>query len=166
LSTLLAVPDHPKEPTLYLLKGLLKLQWDSPGLSVKVLSLLGAYTQENYPYGFEGVDANNKLYGGEEKFLAEVDAIATSVFNDILNKIKICGEENQLKKQGALCLELFLEIIHSGDLTELGGLAVNLWNLAMKNCDNKLAVRTFEFIRRKANSRNDLQAIVSKMTVN
>lgn len=54
LSTLLAVPDHPKESMLYLLKALMTFQWSSPILPLRFISLLGAYAQGEYPYQFNG----------------------------------------------------------------------------------------------------------------
>lgn len=53
LSTLLAVPDHPKEPPVYLLRGLMSFELNSPQLSLKCLALLSAYAQEKYPYSFD-----------------------------------------------------------------------------------------------------------------
>jgi hypothetical protein len=62
MSTLLAVPDHPKEPVVYLLRGLMSLELNSPVLSLKCLALLSAYAQETYPYSFDsGTYVHNKF---------------------------------------------------------------------------------------------------------
>lgn len=52
LSTLLAVPDNPKEPILYLLRGLMSVDLSSSTIKLKYLALLSAYVQESYPYTF------------------------------------------------------------------------------------------------------------------
>jgi hypothetical protein len=165
LSTFLAVPDHPKESMLYLLKALLSIEWTFPTVYIQALSLLGAYSQEKYAYHFNGVDANDGLYGGEERFVAELDTTATSVLNEILNIINTLGEQNQVKKQAKLSLDLFNEILIWGDVHEMWNLAVNLWKFSRKNVDHKLAVRTLETIRRKAFYRKEFQYLASKITM-
>jgi hypothetical protein len=67
--------------------------------------------------------------------------------------------------QSKLCLDLFMEIINWGDLSCMGNLAVNLWNLFKKNADQKLALKTLESIRRKSKRSNELQSLVTKLTV-
>ncbi|CAG7719449.1 unnamed protein product [Allacma fusca] len=165
LSTFLAVPDHPKESMLYLLKALINIEWIFPSVYVQALSLVGAYSQEKYAYHFSGVDANDGLYGGEEKFVNELDATGTSVLNEILNIVKTYGEQNQIKKQAKLSLDLFNEILIWGDVDQMWNLAVNLWNFSRKNVDHKLAVRTLETIRRKAFYRKEFQYLASKITM-
>ena len=54
LSTLLAVPDNPKETMLYLLKGFVTIDWNSSQTLFDALGLLGAYSQEKYLYHFSG----------------------------------------------------------------------------------------------------------------
>ncbi|ODM88588.1 hypothetical protein Ocin01_18094, partial [Orchesella cincta] len=135
LSTLLAVPDHPKESMLYLLKALMTIQWTSPILPLRFLSLLGAYAQGEYPYQFVGVDNNNSLYGCANQFIAEIDSLAGTILNDLLSKIKAYGDQNQIKKQARLSLELFFAIINWGEIHDMGNLAVNLWNFSHKNLE-------------------------------
>ena len=45
------------------------------------------------------VDANDGLYGGDEKFLSEVDSTASAILNETLSIAKVLGDQNQLKKQ-------------------------------------------------------------------
>ena len=45
------------------------------------------------------VDSNNALYGGDEKFIMELNSIASSVLNDLLDVLKMLGDEMQFKKQ-------------------------------------------------------------------
>jgi hypothetical protein len=45
------------------------------------------------------VDSNNALYGGDEKFITELNSTASTILNDALNMLKILGDEGQLKKQ-------------------------------------------------------------------
>ena len=48
------MPDHPKEPVLYLLKGFINIGWNVPTIYLRALSLLGAYAQEKLAYHFSG----------------------------------------------------------------------------------------------------------------
>jgi hypothetical protein len=149
---------------LYLLKALMSVEWNSPKFSLKFLSLLGAFAQQKYPYSFSGVDANDNLYGGDEKFITEVDFTASALLNDLLVSIKGYGDQGQPRNQGTLSLELFFQIIMWADIQQMWNLIINLWNLAKKNGDTKVLTKSLESIKRKANYTQEFQSLASKIS--
>ncbi|XP_064415213.1 VPS35 endosomal protein-sorting factor-like isoform X1 [Latimeria chalumnae] len=159
-STLLVVPDHPEQGVLYLVRGLLNViqdyTWEDNSdtkvrIYANVLHLLAAISQESYLYHVGKVDSNDNLYGGDPKFLAEINKLCETLILQILDHLKTLGRDETLKRQSALALFLFNSILAHGDLrnNKLNQLAVNLWNLAQKHgfADTKTMVRTLEYIK-------------------
>uniref|UniRef100_A0A663N964 VPS35 endosomal protein-sorting factor-like n=1 Tax=Athene cunicularia TaxID=194338 RepID=A0A663N964_ATHCN len=163
-STLLVVPDHPEQGVLFLVRGLLNViqdyTWednsdDKIRIYTNVLHLLSAMTQEAYIYHVDKVDSNDTLYGGDSKFLAEINKLCETVIAQILDHLKTLGKEETLKRQSQLALYFFNTILAHGDLrnNKLNQLSVNLWNLAQKHgfADTKTMVKTLEYIKRRSN---------------
>ncbi|XP_075370720.1 VPS35 endosomal protein-sorting factor-like isoform X1 [Mycteria americana] len=162
-STLLVVPDHPEQGVLFLVRGLLNViqdyTWednsdDKVRIYTNVLHLLSAMTQEAYVYHVDKVDSNDTLYGGDSKFLAEINKLCETVIAQILDHLKTLGKEETLKRQSQLALYFFNTILAHGDLrnNKLNQLSVNLWNLAQKHgfADTKTMVKTLEYIKRQS----------------
>ncbi|XP_050761655.1 VPS35 endosomal protein-sorting factor-like isoform X5 [Gymnogyps californianus] len=162
-STLLVVPDHPEQGVLFLVRGLLNViqdyTWednsdDKVRIYTNVLHLLSAMTQEAYIYHVDKVDSNDTLYGGDSKFLAEINKLCETVIAQILDHLKTLGKEETLKRQSQLALYFFNTILAHGDLrnNKLNQLSVNLWNLAQKHgfADTKTMVKTLEYIKRRS----------------
>uniref|UniRef100_A0A8C3H435 VPS35 endosomal protein-sorting factor-like n=1 Tax=Corvus moneduloides TaxID=1196302 RepID=A0A8C3H435_CORMO len=162
-STLLVVPDHPEQGVLFLVRGLLNViqdyTWednsdDKVRIYTNVLHLLSAMTQEAYIYHVDKVDSNDALYGGDSKFLAEINKLSETVVSQILDHLKTLGKEESLKRQSQLALYFFNTILAHGDLrnNRLNQLSVNLWNLAQKHgfADTKTMVKTLEYIKRRS----------------
>uniref|UniRef100_A0A8B9NWQ4 VPS35 endosomal protein-sorting factor-like n=1 Tax=Apteryx owenii TaxID=8824 RepID=A0A8B9NWQ4_APTOW len=162
-STLLVVPDHPEQGVLFLVRGLLNViqdyTWednsdDKIRIYTNVLHLLSAMTQETYIYHVDKVDSNDTLYGGDSKFLAEINKLCETVIAQILDHLKTLGKEETLKRQSQLALYFFNTILAHGDLrnNKLNQLSVNLWNLAQKHgfADTKTMVKTLEYIKRRS----------------
>uniref|UniRef100_A0A8C4VE05 VPS35 endosomal protein-sorting factor-like n=1 Tax=Falco tinnunculus TaxID=100819 RepID=A0A8C4VE05_FALTI len=162
-STLLVVPDHPEQGVLFLVRGLLNViqdyTWednndDKVRIYTNVLHLLSAMTQETYIYHVDKVDSNDTLYGGDSKFLAEINKLCETVIAQILDHLKTLGKEETLKRQSQLALYFFNTILAHGDLrnNKLNQLSVNLWNLAQKHgfADTKTMVKTLEYIKRQS----------------
>uniref|UniRef100_A0A8C5U914 VPS35 endosomal protein-sorting factor-like n=1 Tax=Malurus cyaneus samueli TaxID=2593467 RepID=A0A8C5U914_9PASS len=162
-STLLVVPDHPEQGVLFLVRGLLNViqdyTWednsdDKVRIYTNVLHLLSAMTQEAYIYHVDKVDSNDTLYGGDSKFLAEINKLSETVVSQILDHLKTLGKEETLKRQSQLALYFFNTILAHGDLrnNRLNQLSVNLWNLAQKHgfADTKTMVKTLEYIKRRS----------------
>ncbi|KAM4765293.1 VPS35 endosomal protein-sorting factor-like isoform 3-T3 [Cyanocitta cristata] len=162
-STLLVVPDHPEQGVLFLVRGLLNViqdyTWednsdDKVRIYTNVLHLLSAMTQEAYIYHVDKVDSNDALYGGDSKFLAEINKLSETVVSQILDHLKTLGKEESLKRQSQLALYFFNTIVAHGDLrnNRLNQLSVNLWNLAQKHgfADTKTMVKTLEYIKRRS----------------
>ncbi|XP_073218384.1 VPS35 endosomal protein-sorting factor-like isoform X2 [Lepidochelys kempii] len=162
-STLLIVPDHPEQGVLFLVRGLLNViqdyTWednsdDKVRIYANVLHLLSAMTQETYIYHLDKVDSNDTLYGGDSKFLIEINKLCETVIAQILDHLKTLGQEETLKRQSQLALYFFNSILAHGDLrnNKLNQLSVNLWNLAQKHgfADTKTMVKTLEYIKRQS----------------
>ncbi|XP_062359252.1 VPS35 endosomal protein-sorting factor-like isoform X4 [Cinclus cinclus] len=162
-STLLVVPDHPEQGVLFLVRGLLNViqdyTWednsdDKVRIYTNVLHLLSAMTQETFIYHVDKVDSNDTLYGGDSKFLAEINKLSETVVSQILDHLKTLGKEETLKRQSQLAHYFFNTIVAHGDLrnNRLNQLSVNLWNLAQKHgfADTKTMVKTLEYIKRRS----------------
>uniref|UniRef100_A0A7N6AUH8 VPS35 endosomal protein-sorting factor-like n=1 Tax=Anabas testudineus TaxID=64144 RepID=A0A7N6AUH8_ANATE len=164
LATLLVVPDHPEHGVLYLVRGLLNMvqdyTWeDNSDAKVRVyvsaLPLLAAMSQETYIYSISKVDSNETLYGGDPKFLSELNRLCETLIGQILDHLKtLGGDEHSTRRQGTLAFSLFGVLLAHGDLrnNKLSQLAVNLWNLSHKHgyCDTRVSVRTLEYIKHQA----------------
>ncbi|XP_031153773.1 VPS35 endosomal protein sorting factor-like isoform X1 [Sander lucioperca] len=164
LATLLVVPDHPEHGVLYLVRGLLNMiqdyTWeDNSDAKVRVyvsaLPLLAAMSQETYLYSIPKVDSNETLYGGDPKFLLEINKLSETLIGQVLDHLKGLGRDEQAtRRQGALAFSLFGVLLAHGDLrnNKLSQLAVNLWNLSHKHgyCETRVSVRTLEFIKHQA----------------
>lgn len=144
LSTLLVVPDNPEKGVLYLTRGLLNIlqqyKWEPNSVSrtilhLHVLDMLTASAQDCYPYHVNKVDSNDSMYGGDPKFVAEINKMCGVVTDEILVQLKAMNQTNQLHKQGALALDLFVRLTLKGDVSSptLKVLATNLWYLSKKN---------------------------------
>ncbi|XP_069590255.1 VPS35 endosomal protein-sorting factor-like isoform X1 [Ranitomeya imitator] len=162
-STLLVVPDHPEQGVLFLVRGLLNViedyTWednsdDKVRIYTSVLHLLAALSQESYLYHIDKVDSNDNLYGGDTKFLTEINKLCDTLIGQILEHLKALGKEKTLKRQSSLALLFFSSILAHGDLrnNKLNQLAVNLWNLAQKHgfADTKTMVKTLEYIKKRS----------------
>ncbi|KAK6476164.1 VPS35 endosomal protein sorting factor-like [Huso huso] len=163
LSTLLVVPDHPEQGVLYLVRGLLNVvqdyTWeDNSDAKVRVytsaLPLLAAMSQESYLYHIPRVDSNETLYGGDPKFVTEINKLCETLIGQILDHLKTVGKEETLRRQSSLALSLFNCLLAHGDLrnNRLNQLAVNLWTLGQKHgyADTRSTVRTLEFIKQQS----------------
>ncbi|XP_077595458.1 VPS35 endosomal protein-sorting factor-like [Stigmatopora nigra] len=172
LSTLLVVPDHPEHGVLYLVRGVLNVvqdyTWEDNGdakvrVYVSALPLLAAMSQETYLYAIPQVDSNETLYGGDPKFLSEIDKLCETLIGQILDHLKALGREENTRRQSALAFSLFCVLLAHGDLrnNKLSQLAVNLWNLSHKHghCETRVSVRTLEHMKRQS-----LQADMSHLT--
>ncbi|XP_054624384.1 VPS35 endosomal protein-sorting factor-like isoform X2 [Dunckerocampus dactyliophorus] len=164
LSTLLVVPDHPEHGVLYLVRGLLNMvqdyTWeDNSDAKVRVyicaLPLLAAMSQETYLYTIPKMESNETLYGGDPKFLSEINKLCETLIGQILDHLKALGREEQgMRRQCTLAFSLFGVLLSHGDLrnNKLSQLAVNLWNLSHKHgyCDTRISVRTLEYMKHQA----------------
>ncbi|XP_075890852.1 VPS35 endosomal protein-sorting factor-like isoform X1 [Nelusetta ayraudi] len=165
LATLLVVPDHPEHGVLYLVRGLLNMVQDytweeSSDAKVRVyisaLPLLAAMSQETYLYTVPKMDSNETLYGGDPKFLSEINKLCETLIGQILDHLKTLGRDEQqsVRRQGSLAFSLFGVLLAHGDLrnNKLSQLAVNLWNLSHKHgyCETRVSVRTLESIKHQA----------------
>uniref|UniRef100_A0A1A8SLF0 VPS35 endosomal protein-sorting factor-like n=1 Tax=Nothobranchius rachovii TaxID=451742 RepID=A0A1A8SLF0_9TELE len=164
LATLLVVPDHPEHGVLYLVRGLLNMvqdyTWeDNSDGKVRVyasaLPLLAAMSQETYLYSIPKMDSNETLYGGDPKFLAEINKLCETLIGQILDNLKaLARDEQNARRQSTLAFSLFGVLLAHGDLRniKLNQLAINLWNLSHKHghCETRVSVRTLESMKLQA----------------
>nr|XP_039249347.1 VPS35 endosomal protein-sorting factor-like [Styela clava] len=167
LSTLLTVPDHPEQGILYLLRGLMNVisaTGASGGLLsmesrisvyIKVLSLLSAYSQDRYLYRVEYVDSNEHLYSSDEKFLAEISSIGTTLLDELFAFLT-ASSQYKSNDRAAVASELFSTIIAFGNIEApcMQKLAVTTWNLMIKTggIDHKQLVKTISHVKGKGGS--------------
>ncbi|KAG8229039.1 hypothetical protein J437_LFUL007594 [Ladona fulva] len=201
LSTLLVVPDPPEQGVLYLLRGLLNVvqhySWlgsssntgssndagkkgANLGMSkavvyMNVLQMLSSAAQETYLYGVDKVDSNDVLYGGDPKFVQELERICTRVLGELLAHLQYLREVQQWKQQSLLAFELFHRVVIFGDVGDPGmlDLALSLWQIAHSipefSPDQKFSARTLEYLRRKGSNSgkkggaNSFSVLVSKL---
>lgn len=88
-----------------------------------------------YPYHVSNLVSNDELYGSDPKFIAEINSLCSQVVDYILVQLKELGESNRPVEQSTLSLELFHRISLNSNICseKMFSLAVNLWNLSMKN---------------------------------
>lgn len=100
-----------------------------------ILDMLFTSARKNYPYHIPNVISNDELYGSDPKFIAEVHSMCTQVVELILVQLKLLGNNNNLRAQCHLSLELFIKMALNGNIAseKTFSLAINLWNLSMKN---------------------------------
>lgn len=137
---------------------------------LSVLDTLSIMSQETYPYHMENgkfirsflivkrllkqridlflfitVISNDELYGQDEKYLNEINKICTQVTSQILLSLKALADAGNYRIQANLALQLFLKIVLYSDIHDEKSyqLAVNLWNLAIKQRAN---VRHADFV--------------------
>uniref|UniRef100_A0A096MDQ5 VPS35 endosomal protein-sorting factor-like n=1 Tax=Poecilia formosa TaxID=48698 RepID=A0A096MDQ5_POEFO len=164
LATLLVVPDHPEHGVLYLVRGLLNMvqdyTWEDNSdakvrIYISALPLLAAMSQETYLYSIHKVDSNETLYGGDPKFLSEINKLCETLIGQILDHLKtLTRDEQSMRRQSALAFSLFGVLLAHGDLknNKLSQLSINLWNLSHKHghSETRVSIRTLESIRHQA----------------
>ncbi|MED6266012.1 VPS35 endosomal protein-sorting factor-like, partial [Characodon lateralis] len=175
LATLLVVPDHPEHGVLYLVRGLLNMvqdyTWEENSdakvrVYISALPLLAAMCQETYLYSIPKVDSNETLYGGDPKFLSEINKLCETLIGQILDHLKVLTRDEgfdksspvalqqSVRRQSALAFSLFGVLLAHGDLrnNKLSQLSINLWNLSHKHgyCEARVSVRTLEYIKHQA----------------
>ncbi|KAK0076450.1 hypothetical protein PV326_010778 [Microctonus aethiopoides] len=162
LSTLLIVPDSPEHGVLYLLRGLLNViqryfdEYSSVkcSLYLRVLDLLSVTTHDSYPYHVDKIDSNDKLYGGDDKFIREVNKISTKILEEILDYLKYLNATSQYDQQSYFSIELFGRLIIRSNVRQLflANMVVSLWNSSHRlDCtDPKMRIRALEYVTRKS----------------
>lgn len=145
LTVLVVTPDSPDLGLLYLPHAVMKevaavaASFESKAtLTAIYLLLLDFYitvTGETYANQLPDVISNDRLYGGDPKFIGEVEATCNQIVEAILEQLQVLGEMGQVKLQSQFALELFQRIVFKSDLSDEKQflLAVNLWNLTMKH---------------------------------
>lgn len=136
--------------------------------------MLTTSAQDSYPYHIPYLISNDELYGSDPKFLSEINLICSQIAELILIELKLLGDAQQWKAQSSLSLELFVRVAFNANVSvdKVQQLAINLWNLAMKNktmLDDKLPGKILMKIERHKGTttnqelRHALEKISAKM---
>ena len=93
--------------------------------------------------------SNDQLYGSDPKFINEINEICSQIVEDLLEMLKELADRPIV--QCHVALELFTRVATISDLTDdkLFILAVNLWNLVVKNqksVDQKALTKTLQHL--------------------
>jgi hypothetical protein len=152
--------DSPEKGVLYLLQLLIEklkeIEFDVSAQSTQsiiymnIIDVLSHYAQESYPCHFQNVISNDELYGSDIKFINEINEISTRILNELLKMLQIMSENPKLQCLAAL--ELFERVATKADVTDekLYSLAVNLWNLSIKNrqhVDSKIHIKMYAHVK-------------------
>lgn len=113
------------------------------------MDTLSSCAQEVYPYHLQHVVSNDQLYGSDPKFINEVNEICSQIVEELLEMLKELADRPNV--QCHVALELFTRVATMSDLTDdkLFILAVNLWNLVVKNrksFDQKSLAKTLQHL--------------------
>lgn len=138
---------------------------------IQTLDMLTISAQDSYPYHIPNLISNDELYGSDPKFIAEINVICSQIIELILIELKTLGDSQQLRAQCSLSLELFLRVVLNSNVSveKVQQLAINLWNLAMKNktlLDDKLPGKILMKIEayKGTTSNHDLRHALEKVT--
>jgi len=183
-STLLVVPDNTEHGILYLIRAGLnsinKYSWDKslPNKAlvlVDVLRLLTSVCQDSYPYGYPGLDSNQVLYGGDPKFTAEVENMATTVLQLLLDHIQYFNQTGEEIVQAKVCINLLAGLVDFADLGQskkLSTLALNVGKMAQqqKKVDKNEQAgykRYLDYVQSSGNNKNEIvRKIAEKLLLN
>lgn len=181
----LTLKDSPEEGVLYLLRTLLEAIKQYPFMAnssvlttiyLQMLDMLTVAAQESYPYHIPNVISNDELYGSDPKFINEINVICSQIVEFILIELKALGDTQQFRAQSLMSLDLFLRVVFDANVAidKVQQLAINLWNLAMKNkglIDDKwpgrilMQIETYKGKTTNQDLRHSLEKITSKMKI-
>jgi len=116
------------------------------------------------------VDSNDRLYGCDKKFLAEINKIVSTLMEAVFEHLKSLTSDDALKRQAAIAIGFFNRLLCHADLSQpqLATLALNLWNLSQKHGfgNTKYTLRTFEYVKQRgASGCKEFAGLVQKMSL-
>jgi len=105
VASLVFIPGHPEHGPFYLVTALIKViseyGWDTSSSSkisvfFNILSLMSTYKQNKFPYHLANVESNDLLYGGDEKYLNELQTIIDKLVEQILEDLAKFSENEDV----------------------------------------------------------------------
>eukprot|EP01135_Chromosphaera_perkinsii_P004922 Nk52_evm27s304 gene=Nk52_evmTU27s304 len=146
MSSLLSMPDDPQKAPLYLLNGLLNVIQSFPWkkgrdvqlyLYLDAMDLLCAYSQAQLIVEIPGVDSNDKLYAGNEVFLAEVRRMFSQLVDLILNCLSATTSDGSYSSHMRKCfvsVDFLAKLVSVIDLKDpyTLKLILNMWAYSAK----------------------------------
>lgn len=179
------IQDSPEQGVLYLVRTLIdtvkKLSFENDSSSLAkiyllILDMLLISAQDKYPYHIPNVISNDELYGSDPKFIGEIHSMCSQISELILVQLKLLGDNNNLRAQCTLALDLFLKLVLNANIgnEQMFSLSINLWNLAMKNrklldgkVPGKFLMKIQEYIERTSDHhmRQVLVELTTKMKI-
>eukprot|EP01006_Ploeotia_vitrea_P063076 TRINITY_DN84900_c0_g1_i1.p1 TRINITY_DN84900_c0_g1~~TRINITY_DN84900_c0_g1_i1.p1 ORF type:complete len:1024 (-),score=600.29 TRINITY_DN84900_c0_g1_i1:79-3114(-) len=148
VSFLVLMPGHPKHGPFYLLKALINAvqayaPWKtgaSPNLArvyIGIVSLCATYFQRTFPYRIAIVESNDRLYGGDDSYLAQLSTYINTLVQELLNLLNQIGQKGDTisrTEQAILALDIVNVIVSSLDMNAHSAtLVVKLYQLAQKS---------------------------------
>jgi len=168
---MVVVPGHPEHGPFYLVKGLLKASdkymWkEQKGnkieLYLTLIPTLNAYTQRKLPYTIRNVQSNDILFGGNARYISEVNEMITTVIRSIMEQLGALGKLSKgnsklEKRMNALVIEFINVLLANVNVVAHVSLIKKLFKL-VTNQKNDFFVKTISHIRRRA-SESESEAV-------
>jgi len=176
LSTLIIVPDHPEHGTLYLFRGLLNVvqdyKWEDSSdararIYLNAITALSASCQEVFIYQIDKVDSNDKLYGGDKKFVKEAVNIIGTLLKQVFEDLGGFEGKNP-RLHGQLILSFINRLIINANMSspQMVKLVEKLWRIAQQNpnVDKKLMDRIVRHLSEKGKTTTTFQELQKSLT--
>jgi len=167
-SVLIVIPGHPEAGPFYLLKGLINAiqnyQWvevDGKALAyIGLLDMLAAVRQSELPLKVEGVELNDILFDGDDRYFGELDVIANTLYKETIVHI---NEMVNVQKKGEVSLQLFHRLIAETQIPDKESLQtlITLFQTAKKGVPTGPALKNITaLVAEKAKTSNVHQALL------
>jgi hypothetical protein len=171
-SIMIVIPGHPEAGPFYLLKGLINAvqnyQWieiDGKALAyIGLLDMLAAVRQSELPLRVEGVELNDVLFDGDDRYFAELDSIADTIYKETITHI---NEMVNVQKKSELCLQLFNRLVTQTQIPDKETLQTltTMFQTAKKGVPaGPYLANTIAFVAEKAKTSNVHQALLKAIS--
>ena len=164
LSSMVVVPGHPEHGPFYLVKGLLKAadkySWkEGKGnkieLYLALLPTLNAYTQRKLPYTIVNVQSNDILFGGNARYISEVNEMMKTVIHSIMEQLGALGKlakgnATMEKRMRELVIEFINVLIASVEVEKHVSLVKKLLKLCVGSEHSSFFKLTVSHMRKRA----------------
>jgi len=171
-SVLIIIPGHPEAGPFYLVKGLINAiqnyQWtdaDAKTMSfIGLLDMLAAVRQSELPLKIEGVELNDVLFDGDDRYFQELDNIATTLYTEAVNHINTMVNP---QKKAEVSFQLFTRLISETQIPDKETLQTlaGLYQLAKKgSIASSVLNNAVAFVGEKSKTSNPHQALLKAMS--
>jgi len=172
LSSMVVVPGHPEHGPFYLVQGLLKacdkypwkeLKRNKIELYLTLLPTLNAYTQRSLPYHIHNLQSNDILFGGNARYIKEVNEMMTTIIQSIMEQLGALGKLSKSnstaeKRMNGLIIEFINILITTVNVDQHVNLIKKLFKLLTNTENNNFFKLTVAHMRRRA-SESEQEAV-------